>query len=48
MTDLGWIMGPWEIVGGLARGATVVLTDGARRRPGRTGCGAWSSAIASR
>src|SRR3712207_237122 len=27
-TDLGWIMGPWEIVGALALGATVVLTEG--------------------
>src|SRR4029077_6925948 len=24
-TDLGWIMGPWEIVGALALGATVLL-----------------------
>jgi acetyl-CoA synthetase len=28
VTDLGWIMGPWEIVGALALGATVVLTEG--------------------
>jgi acetyl-CoA synthetase len=29
LTDLGWIMGPWELVGGLASGGTVVLYDGA-------------------
>jgi acetyl-CoA synthetase len=27
--DFGWIMGPWEIVGGLANGATVCLFEGA-------------------
>ncbi len=32
-TDLGWIMGPWEIVGGLALGATVVLTEGSPLHP---------------
>ncbi len=29
VTDLGWIMGPWTIVGGLAAGGTVVLAEGA-------------------
>lgn len=33
-TDLGWIMGPWEIVGGLASGGTIVLYDGAPETPG--------------
>jgi acetyl-CoA synthetase len=33
-TDLGWIMGPWEIVGALALGATVFLTEGAPTHPG--------------
>ncbi len=33
-TDLGWIMGPWEIVGALALGATVLLTEGAPTHPG--------------
>ena len=33
-TDLGWIMGPWEIVGALALGATVMLTEGAPTHPG--------------
>jgi acetyl-CoA synthetase len=28
VTDLGWIMGPWEIVGGLAAGGTVILAEG--------------------
>jgi acetyl-CoA synthetase len=27
--DFGWIMGPWEIVGGLANGATLCLYEGA-------------------
>ena len=29
VTDLGWIMGPWELVGGLAAGGTIVLLEGA-------------------
>ncbi len=33
MTDLGWIMGPWEIVGAGALGATVFLFDGAPNDP---------------
>jgi acetyl-CoA synthetase len=33
-TDLGWIMGPWEIVGALALGATVLLYEGAPTHPG--------------
>ena len=32
-TDLGWIMGPWEIIGSLALGATVVLTEGSPLHP---------------
>jgi acetyl-CoA synthetase len=28
VTDLGWIMGPWEIVGGLAAGGTLVFLEG--------------------
>jgi acetyl-CoA synthetase len=32
--DLGWIMGPWEIVGATALGATVFLFDGAPDHPG--------------
>jgi acetyl-CoA synthetase len=34
VTDLGWIMGPWEIVGALALGATVLLFEGAPNHPG--------------
>jgi acetyl-CoA synthetase len=34
LTDLGWIMGPWEIVGTLANGGTLVLYDGAPDYPG--------------
>jgi acetyl-CoA synthetase len=33
-TDLGWIMGPWEIVGALSLGATVTLFEGAPTHPG--------------
>src|SRR5207237_5472349 len=29
VTDLGWIMGPWEVVGATALGATVFLYEGA-------------------
>ena len=28
-TDMGWIMGPWTVVGGHALGATLVLAEGA-------------------
>ncbi|MGH2449917.1 MAG: AMP-binding protein [Candidatus Limnocylindria bacterium] len=28
MTDIGWMMGPWLIAGGLILGATIVLYDG--------------------
>jgi acetyl-CoA synthetase len=34
LTDIGWIMGPWEIVGVLANGGTLVLYDGAPDHPG--------------
>jgi acetyl-CoA synthetase len=33
VTDLGWIMGPWEIVGAGALGATVFLFEGAPTHP---------------
>jgi acetyl-CoA synthetase len=33
-TDMGWIMGPWEVTGGLANGATVALYEGAPDYPG--------------
>ena len=33
VTDLGWIMGPWEIIGAGAVGATVLLFDGAPNEP---------------
>lgn len=32
-TDMGWIMGPWEVIGGLANGATVALFEGAPDYP---------------
>jgi acetyl-CoA synthetase len=34
LTDIGWIMGPWEIVGTLANGGTLLLYDGAPDVPG--------------
>ena len=34
LTDPGWIMGPWEIVGTLALGGTIFLYDGAPNHPG--------------
>ncbi|MBM3674446.1 MAG: AMP-binding protein [Actinobacteria bacterium] len=34
LTDLGWIMGPWQIFGTLAWGATVFCYDGAPDHPG--------------
>ncbi len=33
-TDMGWIMGPWEVVGTLALGGTLFLYDGAVDFPG--------------
>ncbi len=33
VTDLGWIMGPWEIIGAGALGAAVFLFDGAPNHP---------------
>ncbi|HEX9886171.1 MAG TPA: AMP-binding protein, partial [Longimicrobiales bacterium] len=33
VTDLGWIMGPWEITGAGALGATVFLFEGAPNHP---------------
>jgi acetyl-CoA synthetase len=29
VTDMGWIMGPWTVVGGCAVGATIVFAEGA-------------------
>jgi acetyl-CoA synthetase len=34
MTDMGWMMGPWEIFGTLLLGATMMLYDGAPDFPG--------------
>jgi acetyl-CoA synthetase len=33
-TDMGWIMGPWEVVGTLALGGTLFVYDGALDYPG--------------
>ena len=34
MTDMGWMMGPWEVFGTLVLGATMMLYDGAPDFPG--------------
>jgi acetyl-CoA synthetase len=33
LTDIGWMMGPWLLIGGLFHGATVVLYEGAIDHP---------------
>ena len=33
-TDMGWIMGPWTVVGAGAAGAAIVFAEGAPDRPG--------------
>ncbi|HTP27445.1 MAG TPA: AMP-binding protein [Anaeromyxobacteraceae bacterium] len=33
VTDLGWMMGPWEIIGAFTLGATIALYDGAIDHP---------------
>ena len=33
ITDIGWMMGPWLVYGGLLLGATIVLYDGAPDHP---------------
>jgi acetyl-CoA synthetase len=34
VTDMGWMMGPWEVLGTLLLGSTCVLYDGALDHPG--------------
>jgi acetyl-CoA synthetase len=34
LTDMGWIMGPWMVVAGLANGAAIATYDGAPDHPG--------------
>lgn len=34
LTDLGWMMGPWLIAGGLTLGATIVILEGTPDHPG--------------
>lgn len=36
VTDLGWIMGPWAIIGALANGASLVCVDGSPDHPAPT------------
>ena len=33
VTDMGWIMGPWEMVGGHANGAAILMYEGAPNHP---------------
>jgi acetyl-CoA synthetase len=46
--DLGWIMGPREIVGATALGSTVFLYERPPTTPRRTASGRWWNATASR
>jgi acetyl-CoA synthetase len=32
-SDIGWMMGPWEIIGGLMHGGTIVISEGAPDYP---------------
>ena len=34
VTDMGWIMGPWEVIGAHANGGTLVMYEGAPDYPG--------------
>lgn len=34
LTDLGWMMGPWRIAGGLIHGATIMIFEGTPDYPG--------------
>jgi acetyl-CoA synthetase len=34
VTDMGWIMGPWEVIGSHANGACVFMYEGAPNHPG--------------
>ena len=38
-TDMGWIMGPWTVVGGGAAGCSLVFMEGAPGLARTTGCG---------
>ena len=42
-TDMGWIMGPWTVVGAMACGATIVFMEGAPDWPARPDLAASSS-----
>ena len=33
-TDMGWMMGPWAVLGGMAAGSTVLIYDGSPDYPG--------------
>ena len=48
VTDLGWIMGPWELVGALAAGGPSSSPRGSPTTRPRTGSGRWSSGTGSR
>ena len=47
LSDLGWMMGPWTILGNHLFGGTIFLYDGAPDFPARGVCGRRSSATAS-
>jgi len=43
VTDIGWMMGPWEMIGATFLGATLVLFEGAPNYPNPTASGKSSS-----
>jgi acetyl-CoA synthetase len=48
VTDLGWIMGPWELVGGLALGGQSCCSRGCPTIPAPTASGPWWRSSGSR
>lgn len=48
LSDIGWMMGPWMILGNHLFGGTIFLYDGAPDFRGREGCGKWWTGTGSR
>ena len=47
VTDMGWIMGPWVVVGRRRRRDARALRGGALTIPAPAGCGSWSNGTGS-
>ncbi len=47
MSDMGWMMGPYEVFATLLLGSTMVFYDGAPDFPDVDGCGSWSRTTTS-